>query len=54
MDFLKNSRRFSFKTDGIDIRSTDFETTASEEGNVLTTVYTFKNGLRVTNIAKKI
>lgn len=53
MDFLKNNRRFSFKLGGSDAFDSEYTTEVSERGNELITVYTFKNGLKVTNIAKK-
>lgn len=53
MDFLKNSKRFSFKLDGVNIWKTEYKCEVSEKNNELTTVYYFKDGIKVTNIAKK-
>ncbi|MEE1047744.1 MAG: alpha-galactosidase [Clostridia bacterium] len=53
MDFLKNNKRLSFKLDGQDAWDLDYETEITEDGNTITTVYSFKDGLKVTNIAKK-
>ena len=53
MEFLKNNKRLSFKLDGQSAWDLDFESEVTEDDNILTTVYRFKNGLKVTNIAKK-
>ncbi|MDY3929608.1 MAG: alpha-galactosidase [Clostridia bacterium] len=53
MDFLKNNKRFSFKLDGENAWDLCFKSESTEEGNILNTVYCFKNGLKITNIAKK-
>ncbi len=53
MDFLKNNKRFSFKIGEKDAWDLNFETEVRENQNTITTVYTFENGLKVTNIAKK-
>ena len=53
MDFLKNNKRFSFKYNGKDAFSLSYQTSISENENVLTTVYEFEDGLKITNIAKK-
>lgn len=53
MNCFGNERRFSFKVNGENIWDTDFDTEISAEGNTLTTVYRFANGLTVTNILKK-
>ena len=53
MDFLKNNKRFSFKLNGENVWDTDYESKTLAEGNTLTTVYRFENGITVTNIAKK-
>ena len=53
MNFLKNNRRFSFSI-GTDIAwKKAYRTEITQEGNVLTTVYLFENGLKVTNVARK-
>lgn len=53
MDFLKDNKRFSFKLNGENAWDLDFNLKTTEEGNTLTTVYQFKNGIKVTNISKK-
>lgn len=53
MDFLKNNTRFSFQYDGKDFAEYPHTVDQVQEGETLTTVYTFESGLRVTNIAKK-
>lgn len=53
MNFLKDNRRFSFKIGGVDAFLTEHNTEVTENGNTLTTVYSFQNGLKVTNIAKR-
>lgn len=53
MNFLKNNKRFSFKLNGENAWDLDFKSKAMEEGNTLTTVYQFENGIKVTNISKK-
>lgn len=53
MDFLKTNRRFSFKIGENNAWDTDYKTEVREEGERLTTVYYFANGLKVTNVAQK-
>lgn len=53
MDFLKSNRRFSFKLDGVSIWDTEYKSEVFQKENELTTVYYFKDGIKVTNIAKK-
>ena len=53
MDFLDNDKRFSFKLDGENAWDLDFRLRTEAEGNTLTSAYQFKNGIKVTNIAKK-
>ncbi len=53
MKCFGNERIFSFKLDGESIWNADFDIELSEEGNTLTTVYRFSNGITVTNILKK-
>lgn len=54
MEFLKNSPRFSFLYDGKPHTDSLLETTQSEKGDSLITVYRFAKGLTLTNTAKKI
>lgn len=53
MDFLKNNRRFRFLYNGKEITNADYTVTQTQEGNKVTSVYTFADGLKVTNIATK-
>ena len=53
MEFLKNNKRFSFVIGETNAWDTPYDVSFSENGNELTTVYVFQNGLKVTNIAKK-
>ena len=53
MNFLKENKRLSFKLNGENAWDLDFKSEVMEEGNTLTTIYQFKNGLKVTNVAKK-
>lgn len=53
MEFLKNNKRFSFLLGGKDAWELDYKVEVTEEGDTLTTVYTFAGGLRITNRAKK-
>ncbi len=53
MEFLKNNTRFSFLYGEKCAFEHTFSQYERENGNELTTVYNFENGLRVTNIAKK-
>lgn len=53
MNFLKNEKRFSFKLNGEDVWKSDFSMEIAEEGDTLTTVYQFENGIQVTNVSKK-
>ena len=54
MDFLKNNKRFSFLYGGKPFEACDFTVNIEEKENELITVYAFADGLKVTNIAKKI
>ncbi len=54
MFFLKNNRRFSFSYGKKEIKENDYDVEVKENGNELITVYNFSDGLRITNIAKKI
>ena len=51
MDFLKNNPRFSFTYGGKAFAQLSFTTEQTLDGNKLTTVYTFADGLRITNVA---
>lgn len=53
MQLLKSSKRFSFKIGGKDAWETPHRTEVTEQDGVLTSVYYFENGLKVTNVAKK-
>lgn len=53
MDFLKNSKRFSFRLGEKDALGNVCETETVRDGDTLTTVYRFEGGLTVTNIARK-
>lgn len=53
MELLKNNRRFSFLYGGKTIDECNPQITEKIEGNKLTTVYEFDDGLKVTNIATK-
>lgn len=54
MDFLKNNQRISFLYDGKTIDEAGFTTRQSREGNTVTTIYEHEDGLKITNIARKI
>lgn len=51
MNFLKTQRRFSFLYDGKPISDSDYTVETNENGNIITTIYTFCDGLKVTNVA---
>ena len=53
MEFLKNQIRFHFLYNGIPFTEHNYTVTQTETANTLTTIYTFCDGLRITNIAKK-
>jgi len=53
MDFLKSQKRFDFLYDGVPFSECDYTVEQTESGNTLTTVYTMKDGLKITNIAEK-
>lgn len=53
MRFLKESERFSFKLGGKEVQKGDYIAECTESENGLATTYRFKNGLIVTNVAKK-
>lgn len=50
MDYLKNKKLFSFCLDGKNIWETEYETQTKTENDSVTTIYSFKGGLKVTNI----
>lgn len=54
MEFLKEQRRFHFLYDGKPVEELPCSVEQQEEGNALTTVYTFAAGLKITNCAKKV
>lgn len=53
MDMLKSSRRFQFLYGGKQLEEYDIDITQTLDQDTLTTVYTFTDGLKVTNIARK-
>ena len=53
MEFLKNNRLFDFIYGGKTFDECEFKVTQKQDGNTVTTVYDFADGLKVTNIAKK-
>lgn len=53
MQFLKENKRFSFYLGGKSVWEQAYEKEEEQEENTLTTKYFFKNGLVVTNVAKK-
>lgn len=53
MEFLRNKRRFSFKLNGVNAWDTDYKTEYTESADSCVSVYTFADGLRITNIARK-
>lgn len=53
MEFLKANRRFDFLYDGKALDECNFTVTQNIDDNTVTTVYSFEDGLKVKNIAKK-
>lgn len=53
MKFLKENKRFSFYLGGKSVWDLAYEKEEKQENDTLTTRYVFKNGLVVTNVAKK-
>ena len=53
MDLLKNSPRFRFTYGKIPFEQLQYTSEKTQEDNKLTTVYTFADGLRITNVAAK-
>ena len=53
MEFLKSNKLFSFWYNGKYAWNQDYTLEERESGSTLTRVYTFENGLRITNIATK-
>jgi len=54
MNFLKNNKRISLKYDGNDFFELNPKTVFAEKGNELITEYILEDGLKITNIARKI
>lgn len=54
MDFLKNNRRISLLYDGKSIEKASFKITQTVEKNTVATIYEHPDGLKITNIARKI
>ena len=53
MDFLRNEKRFDFLYGGKAFAELEYEVSYEENGNVLTTIYLFSDGLKITNIATR-
>ena len=53
MDFLKNTRRFTFLYDGKEFWDCEMQVQTIAGGDCLTTEYTLPDGLRVTNFVRK-
>ena len=53
MELLKNSKRFSFKLDGVSAWEKEYTVSTEERENELITTYLFEGGLKITNIARK-
>ena len=53
MNFLKNERRFDLLYDGNPFEQCEYTTEQTVNGNTVTTVYTFSDGLQITNEAKR-
>lgn len=53
MEFLTKNKRFSFLYNEKNTWDCKYSETSSTDGDTVTTVYDFENGLRITNIAKK-
>lgn len=53
MDFLKKNRRFDFLYGDKPFKELSCEKQQTQAGNVLTTVYTLPDGLKITNVATK-
>ena len=54
MNLLKDNKLFSFKLGENNVWDTEYKREVNENGDALTTTYTFDGGLKVTNIARKI
>lgn len=54
MNLLKENKLFSFKLGDNNIWDTEYTRKVNENGNEISTTYTFDGGLKVTNIARKI
>lgn len=53
MNFLKNNPRFDFLYGGKSFAELEYQVTQTQNENMLTTVYCFTDGLKITNIATK-
>ncbi len=53
MEFLRKNKLFSCKLGGKNIWDLTYEVKKEENGSTLTSVYTFPDGLKITNVAKK-
>ena len=53
MEFLKKEKRFDFLYGGKPFAELEYEVSQTKAENVLTTTYFFKDGFKITNIAKK-
>lgn len=54
MNFLKENRKFEFLYGGKPFFESDYTVEQTETENTLTTIYSLSDGLKVTNIAKKL
>lgn len=53
MNLLKKQKCFDFIYGGTSFSNLDYETTHIENGNILTTIYSFADGLKITNTITK-
>lgn len=53
MEFLKNNKRFSFKLGNEPAWKLEYNEEREEEDDTVLTTYFFKNGLKITNVARK-
>ena len=53
MDFLKNNPRFSFSYGGKVFAQMTYTMEQTCDANKITTVYTFPDGLRITNVTRR-
>ena len=54
MEFLQSNRLFDFTYGDKSFWDLSYTKNQTQDGNVLTTVYTLPGGLQITNIAKKV